>query len=216
MLGIKELNKTLERETRIKLVDFETFKKLHQGNEKSLKLDRAVAKIDIVIKCEKGYLIKFNDGTSCGVWYSGHMNKNGNNPTRNIDTNSGRVRINNFGNIANTSMYPEKIIGICDCILRDELPITFKGLVVNVMDGSGTDEAAAELGIAYNLHEDNLEWTLNKRNMVYHGGAIRHLKEITGHVYRFSANDKALYEALELKNEAWIKHYMMMNYKKVR
>ena len=31
--------------------------------------------------------------------------------------------------------------------------------------------------------------------MVYHGGAIRHLKEITGHVYRFSANDKALYEA---------------------
>lgn len=216
MLGIKELNKTLEKETRIKLVDFETFKKLHLGNTKSTKLDRAVAKIDMVIKCEKGYLIKFIDGTSWGVWYSGHMNKNGHTPTRNIDAATGRIRQNNFGNIANTSMYPEKLIGICDCILRDELPISYHGVVVNVLDGSGKDDTAAELGIPYNIHEDNLEWTLDDRNFHQHGRAIKKLKDITGHVYKFSANDKALYEALQLKNNAWIKHYMMMNYKKVK
>lgn len=216
MLSLKKLNETLERETKIKIISFEQFKKLHLGNEKSTKLDRAVAKIDMVIKCDQGYLVKFIDGNSWGVWYSGHMNKNGHTPTRNIDVATGRIRQNNFGNIANTSMYPEKLIGICNCILQDELPISFKGVVVNVCDGSGKDETAAELGIPYNIREYNLEWTLDDRNFHQHGRAIKKLKDITGHCYRFSANDKALYEALQLKNERWIRHYMLMHYPKVK
>ena len=208
-LSIKKLNKTLANELRIKLISFEDFKKIHKGHGG---FDGAVANIDSVEWCSAGYYIKFDNGSSFTVYYSGHMQKDDNNPVKNYDRNSGRIRVNGFGGY-NGSVYPEKIIGVCQCVINNEMPESFNGLVVNVLDGSGHEDTATELGIKYNIHESNLEWTTRRRNS-QHGQAIRTLFDICGRAYRYSANDPVLYDALDIKQRKpmWIRHYMMSNY----
>ena len=75
---------------------------------------------------------------------------------------------------------------------------------------------AKELGIPYNIHEDNLEWTSNDRNFAYHGRAIKKIYKKLGKVYRFSANDSAVFDALAMDNDKWLEHYMMINYRRVK
>ena len=216
MKGIKELNKTLVKELRYKVVDFKTFKKLHYNEGVQDSLDGAVAHISKVEKHNYGYEFTFDNGDVFKVFFTGHFQKNNGNIVRNLDSSNGRVRINQFNGF-NTSMFPEKVIGISESIINNEMPHTFEGLVVNVMDGSGHDLTAYQLKIPYDIHHYNLEWTTKGRN-ARHGVAIKKLEKITGHCYRFSANDDAIYQALDIKkrNTAWIKHYMLINYTKVR
>ena len=216
MKGIKELNKTLVKELRYKVVDFKTFKKLHYNEGVQDSLDGAVAHISKVEKHNYGYEFTFDNGDVFKVFFTGHFQKNNGNIVRNLDSSNGRVRINQFNGF-NTSMFPEKVIGIAESIINNEMPHTFEGLVVNVMDGSGHDLTAYQLKIPYDIHHYNLEWTTKGRN-ARHGVAIKKLEKITGHCYRFSANDDAIYQALDIKkrNTAWIKHYMLINYTKVR
>lgn len=216
MEGIIKLNRTLSSSLRLPILTFDDFKKLHSHKSSQESLDAAIAHIAKVYKHQIGYEFIFDNGEVLQVYFSGHMRKNHMKPVRNLDKNNGRIRITQF-NGYNTSMYPEKLVGIAELILRNEMPNTFDGLSVNVMDGSGRDSTAIELGIPYNIYPDNLEWTLCKRNS-RHGAYIRKLADITGHVYRYRANDATLYQALDLKkrNEDWIRSYMERHYSKVK
>ena len=216
MKGIKNLNRTLNRVLRYKVMKFKDFKKMYGHCNCWESLNGAIAHIEAVERDTYGYKFTFESGDTLRVYFTGHFQKNNMNPVRNIDNRSGRVRINQFNGF-NTSMFPEKAIGIAELILNDELPHTFDGLAVNVMDGSGNDLTAWQLGIIYDVHPENLEWTLIRRN-TRHGQAIKKLAEITGHVYKFSANDDVIYDALDVKKHQhnWIRHYMLMNYPKSR
>ena len=211
---LRDYNKTVEKGLRVKILTMNEFRVEHVISEKK-DLDYVVAHIGNVIKHEHGYKIIFKNRTSLMVFYDGHFQKNNDKPIRHL--NKGRVRINNIGNYGyNASITPEKIIGICDCILRNELPSSFKNLVVNVMDGSGSDKTCEELGLKYNIHEENLEWTNSDRNFIYHGRAISKIYKKLGKVYRFSANDSNIFDAIATNNYKWVDHYLMMNYKRIK
>lgn len=211
MNTIRELNKTLEVDARIPVTTVKQFKLLHK-NTPSSKIDGLVRRIESVEKLTDGYKISFDSGDTLAVRYDGAINKNGTGYKFNIDAHTGhnRIKVLNY----NSSLYPEKIIGICDAVLKDCLPISFKGLVVNSMDGSGSFITADKLGIKPCFIPENLEWTTISRNS-WHGTKILKIAEKVNAVYRFSANDQALIDAWDTKNKLWLKHYMLMNYTKI-
>lgn len=213
---IKDLNETLDQQLKLRIMSFKQFQKQYRHLGRCTCLDAAVAHTDKVEKLDNGYKFYFDDGHTFCVYYTGEMQKDNGRAVKNYDRSSGRIRINHF-NQFNTSMYPEKAIGIAWCILNNQMPESFDGLAVNVMDGSGNEVTAMLLGIPYNIKENNLEWTLNKRNS-RHGQSIINMFRITGHVYKYSANDDALYDALDIKcrKPLWIRHYMRNNYRAVR
>ena len=73
-----------------------------------------------------------------------------------------------------------------------------------------------ELGVQMDLHENNLEWTTSKHNFCLHGRNIKRLFKITKHVYRFSANDKYLFDAIALNNVEKVKAHLEANYELVK
>jgi hypothetical protein len=91
-------------------------------------------------------------------------------------------------------------------VLTDELPDTFSGLTINVLDGSGNIYTAEYLGIKPDYRLCNLEWTLNLDNL-NHGRMIKGMYKRTGHVHRFSANDIQLYQLYQTKDTAKLKAY---------
>lgn len=212
MNTIKQLNKTLEADARIKVVTVNQFKMMHK-NTPSSKIDGLVRRIESVEKLLDGYKITFDSGDTLAVRYDGAINKNETGYKFNIDAHTGhnRIKILNY----NASLYPEKIIGICDAYLKDCLPASFKGLVVNSMDGSGSFITADKLGIIPDFREINLEWTTISRNSS-HGNKILKIAEKIEAVYRYSANDKVINDAWDTHSKMWLKHYMMNNYIKIK
>lgn len=208
-LTIQELNNTLAEEAKIETITFEEFRKLHKSQ--GSKLDRMVASINSVKHMEDGYELhidNFKGGEKVvKVRHNGKVSINGSSFRELVDNKSMHLRINHNNN----SIVVEKLIMICKCIVDNELPIRFKGLCVNVCDGSGNIITANELGIKPDYSIENLEWTLNYRNLL-HGRKIRGLYDLTGHVYRYSANDEALNQIYATKNEEQIKEYMNNNY----
>lgn len=204
-LSIKNLNKTLPKGLKLKIVTFDNFKNIHSNTSCST-LNGLIKRIDKVEKLTDGWKATLIDGSSLAVNYAGQFSKNGKKYKTSYYDGRSRVLFNSY----NASLYPEKWIGICKAIYDNELPVSFDNITVNVMDGSGNIYTAHDLGIPYNIHEENLEWTTSARNST-HGNSIKKLFEYTGKVYRFSANDLHLYDALALKNIAWIKHYAMNN-----
>lgn len=210
-LNIKELNKTLTKENRLRIVSREKFLELNKNS--TTKNDMLVCQFKEVEKLEDGYKVTLKSGQSLAVKYSGEFSKNGAPFKMNfmISGSTYRPRVNW---ILNTSIYPERLIGLAKCWYDNRLPESFSGLEVNVKDSSGSKYSADFLGIPMNFEEENLEWTLDSRNK-YMGRKFKDLFAIMGKAYRVSANDEALVEALTLKNNAWIKHYVMRNYKAV-
>lgn len=213
---IKDLNDTLDKQLRLKVMSFKQFKEKYRHLGRRTCIDAAIAHTDKVEKLDNGYKFYFDDGHTFCVYYTGEMQKDNGRAVKNYDRSSGRIRMNQF-NQYNTSMYPERAIGIAWCIMNDHMAESYDGLTVNVMDGSGNEATARMLGIPFNLTESNLEWTLIKRN-TKHGNYIFKLLEVTGHVYRYSANDAALYDALDIKcrKPLWLRHYLRNNYEAVK
>jgi hypothetical protein len=208
-LTITELNNTLKKEAQIETITFEEFKKLHKSQ--GSKLDRMVASIKSVEPMEDGYELhidNFNDGEKViKVRHNGKVSINGSSYRELVDNKSMHLRINHNNN----SIVVEKLIMICKCIVDNELPIRFRGLCVNVMDGSGNIMTANELGIKPDYSIENLEWTLSYRNLI-HGKKIYGLFKTTGRVYRYSANDELLNQIYVTRDEEQIKEYMNDNY----
>jgi hypothetical protein len=211
MLGIKNLNKTIKREARVDVVTVDEFRKLHE-NTPTTKIDGVVRAIVDVQKLVNGYFVTFSTGDTVQVTYDGAFGKNGEIPYERFDAQTGRSRVKVLR--YNSSLYAEKLIGICDAWLNNELPSTFRGLVVNVMDGTANLYTANKLGLKPNFHEDNLEWTTQGRN-TWHGKHILKIASKTKCVYKYSANDQALIDAWDTKGKLWLCHYMMNNYRKV-
>lgn len=213
MLGIREFNKTVDVTVSKKVVTVKEFKEIHK-NTPSTRLEGVVRRISSIDKLEDGYRMHFDDDIEIiTVKYDGSLAKKGQKCKQRFDASTGRSRIVILN--YNSSLYCEKLIGICDAWLHNELPINFRGLTVNVMDGTGCQYTAQKLGLEPNFHEENLEWTTIGNNS-WHGNKIMRLANITGKVYRFSANDDNLRDACDLQGKLWIKHYMMIHYKKIK
>lgn len=205
------MNKTLKKEARVKVVNRQQYRQIHK-NTPTTKIDGVVRAIDNIEKNIDGYTVYFCTGDSVKVTYDGYFGKNGETPYERFDYTTGRSRVKVLR--YNSSLYAEKLIGICDAWLNDELPESFKGLVVNSMDGSANLYTARELGLTPDFHKYNLEWTTQGRNS-WHGSHIKRIAEKTKSVYRFSANDQALIDAWDTHSKMWLNHYMMSRYIKI-
>lgn len=215
---LQDLNNSISQDLKIETVTFKQFKELHK-NDDSMTFDSFVARISKVERIENGFEMHFVNGRWARIWYDGTMQKNEYKPVKHYD--KGRIRMNQIDGYYNSSVCPEKLIGICDCILEDTLPSKFdlgngQSLVVNIMDGTGNLETSMELGVQMDLHENNLEWTTNKHNFCIHGRNIKRLFRMTKHVYRFSANDKYLFDAVALNNVEKVKAHLEANYELVK
>ena len=208
-LSIKQLNNTLADEAKIDVVTYNKFKII--DHSKGTKFDRIIAASDYARKLPDGYelVLFFNGGKkSIRVNYNGEISVNGSEYKFRQDKHSnGHSRINHL----NDSLLAERLIMVCKNIIDDEMPVSYRGIVCNVMDGTGAKNTADELGLPVNMKEENLEMTLKKRNL-RHGSIIKKLVKITGKVYKFSANDKTLYDLIDVGTDEQIKEYMETHY----
>lgn len=210
----------------VDLVSVGAFKDMHK-HEKVGGLDKFIASIATVERLEDGYSITMEDGHNLRVRSDGQFSKDNkewtysyqnNTSISRYDTDSIRVsvkrpRVVNFGGY-NSSLYIEKVYGICEQWLSGVLPKTFKNWQVNVMDGSGNLVTCEKLGIKYNISVDNIEWCLQSENSWF-GRKIEYIAKVTGGVYRFSCMDAYLKQLIQLKNRYKIKEYLDSNYTKI-
>lgn len=211
--SITDLNSTLCAEDQFKVVNRYTFKKMHRPRPSST-LDGLVARIRNIVSIANGYDIEFHDGTHVTVFFNGGIRKNyGYIKCRYSSTDTHSRIVNLLG--YNTSLFAEKLIGICKSWIDDELPVSFTNLVVNVKDGSGAKNTANRLGIPVDLNPNNLEWTIRNRNSC-HGGMLIGMAKRTGRVYRFSANDVNIPVKYDVKDDDALRDYMDAHYPVVR
>lgn len=208
-LTFDELNQSLADETKIKTVSFAEYKNLHM--HKGTKLERMVAHISSVTRLTDGYEFNIsgykNTDKIVKIKYDGRISVNNSTFEYLLDNSTGHYRINHNGN----TVVVEKLIGICECILNDELPVSFKGLCVNCKNGCGNVFTADELGIPSDYSLSNLEWTMIYRNST-HGKYIKRICVSTGKIYKYSANDDKLFQICALKNTEILKEYLENNY----
>lgn len=226
MLEIRKFNDGLVVEAQKGIVDFDVFKKMHHGKYTEggrLTCEAVVASIVNLDKLVDGYKIDFETGKSIIIRFNGtselitvdgrHIKGGVNlkNITKSRNMDNGHIRYV----IEDQSFMIERLIGICKCIEENELPTDFRGLVVNVMDGTGNMYTSAKLKMMPNFNLDNLEWTLSEDNLVA-GRKITGLVKRTGSVWRFSANDIALRQVYQTKDNNAIKNYCINNLEKIK
>ena len=209
MNSITELNLSLHPNNQIEILSHEEFKqrilKPLNGYSPTI-LEQVVAKIT---KCENigdGYrfeVSKTKKKKIIEVHTNGRIFINQNRYDEHFDSNSGRYRYNLHG----SSVYVEKLIGIGYLFEINEFPSSLGNLVVNVMDCSANYNTAEQLGIKQDFSLDNLEFTLNTRNSS-HGKLCTALFKRIGKVYRTSANDLELIQAIQLKDDKYIINYL--------
>lgn len=205
-ITIEQFNSTLCNNTKIKVVDFEQFKKLHM--EQGTRFEQAVAHIDCVKRLENGYKLVINKVDNkqkiIKILFNGLVSVNNRKFYMPIDHHKedGHIRLS----INNSSTPIEKLILTCEAILNNTLPESFKGICVNVMSGCGNVYTADRLGLPLDFTLSNLEWTYIGRNS-RHGNNIDKIYKLVNQPCSYSANDEELYEKLAFQDdEAIIKH----------
>lgn len=215
MNSISELNQSLCSDNQLQIVTLEEFKRLHKGNRNSTKFERFVASIKKVEDVGDGYRFTIDNGNgtikTLSALTNGLVTFNDGTFRYNLDTNKGHYRVN----CNNNTILVEKLIGLGKLIIDDELPNSFRGLCVNVLDASGNPFTAQKLGIKVDLSLRNIEWTLNDWNFKHGRRVVKFFKE-TGHVYRISANDKEFAEAYQLKTNEEILEYVSTHCEQVK
>lgn len=195
-------------EMKYRVIDFDTFKKIHQNETEGR--DMLIANIREVQVFNVGVTITFNNDKKItalnnGLVYKGHYR---NNPSITFD--KGRARVVGLGKYKlNTSIYSEFIWGIAGCYLNDKFPESVEGLVVNVMDGTGNAWTANKLKSVVNCHPSNLEWTTEERNSS-HGQIIKKLMKKNCKAYRFSSWDDEILKAAKEKDWYSVKMQLAM------
>lgn len=210
-ITIEQFNSTLCDNTKIKVVDFKTFKKLHM--EQGTRFEKAIARVACAKRIENGYELVINKADNkqkiIKVLFNGLVSVNNSKfhiPVDNYKDN-GHIRIN----INNLSTPIEKLILTCEAIINNTLPESFKGICVNVMSGCGNIYTADRLGLPLDFTLSNLEWTYNFRNL-RHGKSIDKINSLINRPCSYSANDEELYEMLALKDNEAIIRYLKENY----
>lgn len=225
MLDLRSFNNSLVKEAQKQLVTFEEFKNLHKGIKTEggkPTAEAIIASITEVVSLTDGYKIIFESGkeltlrfNGTSVTFTGGKNYRGGvllsdiTKSRNMDRGHLRYVLDN------QSFLFERLIGICHCIDNDIMPIDFRGLAVNVMDGTGNMYTAQKLGLMPNFNITNLEWTLKDDNLVA-GRKITGLVQRTGSVWSFSANDIALKQIYQTKDNDAIKKYCEEHLEKIK
>ena len=208
-----QLNKKLGK----KIVCFECFKALNRDSKNGI--DALVASIDRVYQGKNSMYIEFESGKALELDFNGGYTKYRRNGTVanqcSIDTEmrleNGHIQLKIEGN----TILMERLIAASSDIINNTMPVSYKGLVANVMDGSGSVLTASKLGIPVNYHPDNIEWCTRPENSV-HGSMIIEMEKRTGHVYRYSANDVILRIIFLKNNINELRNYCQNNLVKIK
>ena len=209
--GIEEFNSSILSGDTLDIVSVKEFREL---NKNATGFDRLVASIVSVDRIKDGYSIHFSNGHSVSARYDGYIKKDSTKWNQNTDNRNGHIRVNNVSG-KNSSLFIEKIIGIARIWLDNELPSSFRGLVVNVKDGSSNINKTVERGLVPSFYEENLEWTTSDRNSI-HGSYLRTIYNNLHSVYRLSANDQYLIDHWSMWNWSQKKEYLDEMFIKVK
>ena len=206
------------------IVGFSDFKQYHKNNpteHQVMSFEEVVARIETVTILKGGINAKFEDGTSVFVGFDGsyiRRNKLGQkqssrevNSVTGINWKNHHIQIYIYGK----KILLERFIAVCCDITNDALALYYDELAANVMDGSGSLETADYLNTCVNFEPSNLEWCTRSENSS-HGAKIKDLYKITGHVYRFSAEDSQLDSLMKSRDFQAVKDYCGNNLFKVR
>lgn len=197
--SLRDLNTTLGKECQIQIVSVEQFKKLNKNSTnitdwmichfEEVRAERIENdEIEFIVRTSNnGEYHVTTDGRAWLIQNSGR--KHNFKSTDKI----GRVRIQGGLTINNTTVYAERLLGLCCSYILDEMPSTFSNLdlQVNVLDLSGNKNTAHELGIKqWNFIPSNLEWTTRYRNTLHAHVVLRLYKELNlkNMVTKISAN----------------------------
>ena len=206
------------------IVGFSDFKQYHKNNpteHQVMSFEEVVARIETVTILKGGINAKFEDGTSVFVGFDGSYIRRNNlgpqqssrevNSVTGINWKNHHIQIYIYGK----KILLERFIAVCCDITNDALALYYDELAANVMDGSGSLETADYLNTCVNFEPSNLEWCTRSENSS-HGAKIKDLYKITGHVYRFSAEDSQLDSLMKSRDFQAVKDYCENNLFKVR
>lgn len=205
-LSISDLNKYLSEEAQIPIVTHQQYQIIHRNNHRSSKFERFVADVKNVNTLNGGYKFTMNNGKTIEAYFNGEIVVNGKH-SNHIDYNTGITRISQN----NSNILLEKLLLTAKAILENELPVSFKNIEVNVMDGTGNLYTALKMGLCQNFKLNNLEWTLHSLNST-HGQYIIELFNLVKRPISFSANDKTLYEIYQTRTKQETLNYINKNY----
>ncbi len=203
-----QLNKVLGKQ----IVNFEVFKILNRNNNNGI--NALVASIKRVYQGENSMYIEFESGRALELDFNGgytKYNRNGKVASKcSINTGIRLVEGHIQLKVEGRTILIERLMAICRDIINDKMPTSYEGLLANVMDGSGSVFTASKLGIPVNYHPDNIEWCETSENSV-HGSMIMNMKKITGHVYRYSADDVILRIIFSKNDNDELRNYCQSN-----
>ena len=208
-----QLNKKLGK----KLVCFNCFKAFNANSDNGI--DALVASIERVYQDNNCMYIEFDNGKTLELDFNGGYKKYRRDGIMSnecsIDTEmrleNGHIQLR----IEGRTILIERLVAICHDIIQNRMPTSYKGLVANVMDGSGSVLTASKLGIPVNYHPDNIEWCTRQENSV-HGSMIIEMEKRTGHVYRYSANDRILRNIFLKHDNVKLRNYCQSNLVKIK
>lgn len=206
------------------IVCFADFKRYHKNNPTAhqvMSFEEVIARIDTVVIMKSGVKAVFEDSTEIFVGFDGsyiRYNKLGQrqssrdvNSVIGIDWRTHHIQIYIYGK----KILLERFVAVCCDIANGSLALYYDCIVANVMDGSGSLETADYLITPVNFEPSNLEWCTRSEN-ASHGAKIKDLYKITGHVYRFSAEDNQLDSLMKNRDFQAVKDYCENNLFKVR
>ena len=208
-----QLNKVLGKQ----IVNFEVFKILNRNNNNGI--NALVASIKRVYQGENSMYIEFESGRALELDFNGgytKYNRNGKVANKcSINTGIRLVEGHIQLKVEGRTILIERLMAICRDIINDKMPTSYEGLLANVMDGSGSVFTASKLGIPVNYHPDNIEWCETSENSV-HGSMIMNMKKITGHVYRYSADDVILRIIFSKNDNDELRNYCQNNLVRIK
>ncbi|MCM1166023.1 MAG: hypothetical protein NC299_09270 [Lachnospiraceae bacterium] len=210
-----------QKEGLLNLPQFKAYHRYQPDDDKPISFEYVISLISSVVKQENGIKATFEDGTAIFVGFDGSYIRYNRLGQKQSSRKAGTLTGMSFQNFhVNIYIYGkaislERFVAICRDIINDALLVNYSDLTANVMDGSGSLETADYLQIPYNLEFDNIEWCSKSKNAA-HGQKIKKLYEITGHVYRFSAEDNELDRLMNCGDNQAIADYCENNLPKVR
>lgn len=200
---------------------FKDYYRFQPDENKPISYEKVISLINSVVKMENGVKAMFWDGTAIYVGFDGSYVRYNKLGQKQSSRKAGSLTGMSFQNfhvyifIYGKAISLERFVAVCRDIINGTLAVNYSDLTANVMDGSGSLETADYLNIPYNLDFENIEWCSKSKNAA-HGQKIKKLFEITGHVYRFSADDDELDRLMRCGNHKMIAEYCENNLFKVR